>query len=248
MGDDIQKKFQQWITGAFLIGVLILVFGQNIRSGLAQLSQPTDSNDPADVGTQPSQTQVPTQTNTPAPTQPVIFQVQAVPQSFKPTAIPPGNNVAAPLNSGPESQSKAGALSVGSFNAGAINSGAVSVSGDLNLGGVLNIQGLIFGAKAINAGEDSYYGDICVGYDYVAWSGRLVPWGVENFKVNTFETCDDSFIGDYTCKPSESRDCVDVYVNNQSCITNQFGPATNRTNGYGKRNISCKVTRILTQQ
>ncbi|HEY4499951.1 MAG TPA: hypothetical protein VJH70_02385 [Candidatus Paceibacterota bacterium] len=134
MDKDIQIRFQRLIAGAFFVGILILVFGQDIRSGLAVIAPGDTGGSPTDTG-QPPQTQTPTQTTTPPP---VEYKVQVIPTEFKPTAIPPGNNVAGPLNTSAAPQIKSGDLTIqGALSAAS----SVDVTGNLTVSGAFNLQG-----------------------------------------------------------------------------------------------------------
>ena len=148
------------------------------------------------------------------------------------------------MNAGSDGQSKSGSLSVGSLSSGDINAGNVSASGNLNLSGDFNIQGLVMTVKSVNAGEDSYYNYQCRGYDLIMWNGTVYPWGVEHFKVNQLETCNTDYFSPYACSPNESRSCYDIYVDNATCLAG----TVSAVGGYMGRNVTCSVTRVLTQK
>lgn len=127
--ENFHKYFHYFAGIVFLVVISIAICGQDANKGLT-------AGLPGGEGEQP-----PAQNdNNQTPTTPPKYEVQIIPQSFKPTSIPPGNNIAAPINIGSESQTK---------------------QGDLGINGNLILQGIILTVKAINAGEDVYGGYAC---------------------------------------------------------------------------------------
>src|SRR3989344_5132985 len=152
-------RFHAYLAITFIAAITVFLLSQDINNGLAQLVSSSEES---------GSTQQLAQLAPPQNPVPVQYQVQAVPQAFKPTAIPPGNNVAAPLNTGPDAQSKSGSLSAGSLNAGSLSAGSVSTgdvsagtittSGDINVNGSVKLKNFTLGVTFDNAGEDVYTG------------------------------------------------------------------------------------------
>ncbi|GEM_PF-5649015 len=253
------KPLLYFFIGLFLLIAGILTFGDSIQRGLAVTNPGNQIDDNPII--QPESQQPPTtpttpttQTETPPP---VHFQFEDFPPSLRPTALPPGNNVSAPLNSGPDTQVKSGALGVGAFQAGSINSGDVTVNGTIKL------KGITLDVGFDNGGED-YYGPITQ-FDLwyansfpqsqlfqnffsrinIDWNAGLIYFysdplsvGGQDFKN---DTCNSDHENPYSCPTDSSMGnsfCLDIYNSRASFAYIGSGANADR---YNYRQVTCSL-------
>ena len=180
-----------------------------------------------------------------------VFCVAAIIYAWTaPTQNPPSGNVSAPINVGPNTQYKSGALGIGGIFYGYSNAyfdgnvgiGTTTPSQKLDVAGYVKGTGLCIGDDC-REGWPIIGENLLEGYTELFWNFDEDTYGspIEVYYPGR-DTCNGDVSNLYSCPPSENKTCVDFYSVTEYLYI--YDRPSEHTRVY-KRTIDCKAAVIL---